>query len=306
MKLYINLFMLGLFPLYSNAETSVEEFCTSYSSALEYKKKKSSKNDFENDEENSKNNIKFLANVVFSPKSLVDFEVIKGFNSSQAQSESHSKIAFVNFPKIILTKQDKRELKIATKELNKSKKNIKKLGIVKKLKLMNSKESCLEITQANPEIISELENYSKIESKYTGIFEKSKNANTYGSYQKYKKFLLKNKWQILEEIKSENMISEIEKAQATEVLLISHSTSKGEMVDSEKRAIKVDLFEKMPASVNKVVLYNCYANKSLEKYNIKKLYYGFDTYYSISNEKFNYLLNDKVPLQSIRSLKRVF
>jgi hypothetical protein len=193
----------------------------------------------------------------------------------------------------------KNELKIY-KEI---KKEIKHNTFAKKIVLIKNKNKCLALLENEHrqyEDFLSLSERLREYKKYQSIFERIET-------QKYAiksiKKLRKKNWKVHPVLTSKSLYK-VFSLKPQQLVLITHATNKGVIIDANNRVIPASSFKNTPTSLRKLSVSSCYSKEFKKTYHIEQMIKKkrFDFIYPILQSKYRKTFKNTTPILGIKAL----
>jgi hypothetical protein len=183
------------------------------------------------------------------------------------------------------------------------KNDIKKNAFAKEMVLIKSEAVCLELLDSRYQeyndflVLSEKLNEYK---KYQSIFERVE-TQKYALKSIVK--LLNRKWKVHNLLTAKNL-DNVFKSNPEQIILITHATSEGVIIDSNNRVLPESTFKNTPTSLRKLSVFSCYSNELKQTYHINDLLSKdrFDFIYPIIQPKYEKVFQNTTPILGIKAL----
>lgn len=206
----------------------------------------------------------------------------------------------------ILKQGDKNQGEKLTKNLaiyNDIKKELQKNSFAKKVLKAKTEDECLELISQKENEYKEFVELSENLKKYLPFQQSFERLETQKFIKKQMIALTSRGWKVHDAL-TLDVLSRINKQNAEQLIIVTHATNNGAILDFFNNTIPSNVFANTTSSLRKLSIFSCYTDEVKRTYKIKSLIDKdrFDYIFPIVQPKYRKLFKDITPLFGIKAL----
>jgi virulence-associated protein VapD len=246
----------------------------------------------------------FAGKLLFKPSSLVDIHKIE--NNLQTNIKSDGvKLAIITTETTHLSKDENEKLDQYREKLSEIRRELKRHGFQKKIRSINSKESCITYISSDLQLESKLQELQDLVESNFSLITKFEEEKTTIEIEAKEKFLSRKNWVIIKEKNVNEIHHLIKKTNPSAVLLLSHSSADGKLFDHKLNPFPSGYFQSLKGNIDNLIIYSCYTDEVIKKYKLDEIARNMNIFYPKAKKKMSQFIGKKTPVIALKSIKNL-
>lgn len=183
--------------------------------------------------------------------------------------------------------------------------SIKENGFAEKASQLSTFEECMQLSLDAYLEFSQFMKLSRELDHYSSYRKQFERLESFRFVKKKMAGLMNQGWN-LHEVLDLKTLSKVMMERPEQLVIISHATSNGVIIDTNNNALPISVFSNTPESLRKLSLFSCYTDKLQKTYQIEKLVAAdrFDFVYPVVKSVFKSYFEDSTPLLALGALSK--